>query len=173
MLSAFKFSVRVAAQARLCCLVAHPRQLFCPASMSKRKAAKRDIEEELEVLSEEDDEVRSRPCAVLVCVQQKFRSDSTANNSWPQIRSPPSTSAAAAHSVSVLLVVYIVHPTKQEPVPKKRQPKPKKAKFTEPFTDNLGWHVEPPSLIWRWVHWGVSSCTTRGMCAWTLGLVKE
>jgi len=31
----------------------------------------------------------------------------------------------------------------------KRQSGAKKPKFSEPFVDKLGWHVEPPSLIWR------------------------
>lgn len=41
----------------------------------------------------------------------------------------------------------------QEKPKKKRQSAPKKA-FTEPFVDKLGWNVEPPSLIWRWVKEG-------------------
>eukprot|EP00878_Enallax_costatus_P025878 GHUV01027717.1.p1 GENE.GHUV01027717.1~~GHUV01027717.1.p1 ORF type:complete len:186 (+),score=20.73 GHUV01027717.1:103-660(+) len=34
--------------------------------------------------------------------------------------------------------------------PKKRAaPKKTKPKFSEPFVDEQGWHVEPPSIIWR------------------------
>lgn len=34
--------------------------------------------------------------------------------------------------------------------PKKRAaPRKTKPKFTEPFVDELGWNVEPPSIIWR------------------------
>jgi hypothetical protein len=53
----------------------------------------------------------------------------------------------------MLRIKYNVFPVfsyLQEKPKKKRQSTGKKA-FTEPFVDKLGWHVEPPSLIWRWV----------------------
>jgi hypothetical protein len=41
----------------------------------------------------------------------------------------------------------------EEEKPKKKKPTPKKKdKPTDPFDDDMGWHIVPPSLIWKWVH---------------------
>ena len=40
----------------------------------------------------------------------------------------------------------------EEEQPKSKKSRPKKAKApAEPYTDNLGWNIVPPSLLWKWV----------------------
>lgn len=59
------------------------------------------------------------------------------------VSSPPGQSVMFCPAITCVSLEQ-----EEEKPKKKRQSIPKKT-FTEPFVDPLGWHVEPPSLIWR------------------------